>query len=425
MNILFCAYDRPGHVATGPNAWIQRLIPELTRGYNLNVTTLFLHSGQPKECPTVNFFKNNNLNIRTLNITKTRYTEDQVMHILTLVKELNIRVVVANLVIPAFYTAKYLSKYNIPVIPVLHSNEPHTKGVISKFINSKETFITHSISVSTLINSYIKAANDQDTHLVIPCGTPNINIEKATFGDSLKVIYAGRIVVEQKQIILLTQAFLTSSKRLPHIDFNIYGDGSYQQQVIELIKKNAPSRVYYKGSVEPSEILNTMVRHNVFTLMSDYEGMPIALMEAMACGLVPVCLFEESGINEIIEDGINGFIVKDRDEDYQKKLKLLQEDKDLWQKMSNNAIKTIKQKYSTEITHKKWADLLASFNTNVTEDVIIPKQIVLKGTPLLYGDIRKPTFFKRIKILLQENWFKLKLAVRPRARFRTLLNKKL
>lgn len=229
MKILFCAYDRPGHIATGPNAWIQRLVPDLL-AYRLDVITHFFYEGDESECPTIIFFKTKQLPYLSSKLEKLPYTELQVKELLNIVKNNKISVLVANLVIPAFYTAKYLHQHNIPVIPVLHSNEPHTIGVIKKFLNIDEAIINHSVSVSTLINSYINPQSNKGTHHIIPCGTPKTpNTPKAAFSSNIKVIYAGRIEVEQKQILLLTKAFLKASKKLPDIDFNIYGNGGYEQ----------------------------------------------------------------------------------------------------------------------------------------------------------------------------------------------------
>ncbi|MCT4587334.1 MAG: glycosyltransferase family 4 protein [Carboxylicivirga sp.] len=422
MKILFCAYDRPGHIATGPNAWIQRLIPDLLNK-KLDIITHFFYEGKEKECPTIQYFKNNRLPYLSYSLEKLPYTEVQVGELLKAVRKYKITVLVANLVIPAFYTAKYLQQFNIPVIPVLHSNEPHTRGVIEKFVNKKNTGINHSVSVSKLINSYILDINKNGIHQVIPCGTPQVRYQTQLCNDKLKVIYAGRIEVEQKQIFLLTEAFIKCSKALPKIEFNIYGNGRCEKEVESIIEGSLGHYVEFKGAVPPSEIQKVMAKHQVFTLMSDYEGMPIALMEAMACGLVPVCLSEESGINEIIVNGVNGFIVNNRDKDYQDKLEILQKNPELWQQMSHNAIRTIEEKYSTKVTHKQWFDLLNSFNTPEAGEIKIPKQIILEGEPLLYGDNRKPGIKQQIIDITARYWLSLRLAIRPRARIKAMLNK--
>ena len=158
-------------------------------------------------------------------------------------------------------------------------------------------------------------------------------------------------------------------------------------------------------------------------LMSDYEGMPVALMEGMASGIVPVCLQEESGINEIIKHGVNGFIVKDRDKDYQDKLQLLFNDVTLWETLSKNAIATIKHTYSSEITHKKWFELLSCFESLTTKQLRLPITIKVEGDQLPYGDYRKPSIKTRIKQQCTHNWLAFKMAVRPRARLKSFLKK--
>lgn len=378
MKVLFCAYDRPGHIATGPNAWIQRLIPDLL-SRNLNVMVHFFYEGNIELCPTISYFENNGLPYVASSLKKHVYVEEQTLELLKVVKKHSVTVLVANLVIPAFYTAQYLKDFNIPVIIVLHSNEPHTKGVIDKFFVDNVSENLYSVSVSKLINSYIPKLADK--HLVISCGTPLYDGNKAMYNGKMKVIYAGRIEIEQKQILLLTKAFIDASYLLTEIEFNIYGNGRYENQVIANIEEHSNVNVNFKGPVAASQIQEVMAQHHIFTLMSDYEGMPVALMEAMACGLVPVCLHEDSGVNEIIIDGYNGFIVKDRYADYQSKLKILQTNPELWQQMSNNAVKTIREKYSADVTHEKWAEFLSSFNANVTLPVIIPKKINIYGAP--------------------------------------------
>ena len=235
----------------------------------------------------------------------------------------------------------------------------------------------------------------------------------------LKVIYAGRLVVQQKQILKLTKAFCDASKVNSNLEFSIYGDGDKEQSIKVLIKdEKASKNVTLFKAVPPCQIINKIQEHHVFTLMSDYEGMPIALMEAMACGVVPICLNEESGINEIIEHGVNGFIVKNRGEDYQDKLQLLVNDRSLWETMSKNAIATIEQKYSSKITHQKWFELLNQFKDVKQKPLKIPLRIKLKGALLYYGDNRKPSLKNRSATWLKSNWMAFRLFARPRARLK-------
>ena len=424
MKILFCAYDRSNHLATGPNAWLQRLIPDLISNYGLDIQTLFVYSGVSKKCPTISYFKENNLTIHLINSNTHNYVEDQVKELLKIVKREHISTVVANLVIPALYATQYLKPFNIPVIGVMHSNDTFYQGVITKFIHGKsKNQLSTAVSVSEYINTICTSQNTQTQLLNIPCGTPEA--KKSAFPESqeiLKVIYAGRLVVQQKQILKLTKAFCDASKVNSNLEFSIYGNGDKEQSISALINhERASKNVKLFKALPPKEIINKIQEHHVFTLMSDYEGMPIALMEAMACGVVPICLNEESGINEIIQHGVNGFIVKNRGEDYQDKLQLLVNDRSLWETMSKNAIATIQQKYSSKITHKKWFELLNQFKDVKQKPLKIPLRIKLKGALLYYGDNRKPNFKDRNATWLKTNWMTFRLFARPRARLRELL----
>jgi len=421
MKILFCAYDRPGQIASGPNAWLQRLIPDLINNYGLDIQTLFVYSGEYRQCPTISHFKENNLPIHLINSNLHNYIEGQVKELLGIIKKEDISLVVANLVIPALYATQYLKPFNIAVIGVLHSNDEFYKGVITKFIHgNKKNQLSTAVSVSVYINIICESQNTQTQLLNIPCGTPEVkNSTSLDSQEALKVIYAGRLVVQQKQILKLTKAFCDASKANSNLEFSIYGDGDKEQSIKALIKdqKSTNSVTLFKA-LPPSQILNKIQEHHVFTLMSDYEGMPIALMEAMACGVVPICLNEESGINEIIQHGVNGFIVKNRGEDYQEKLQLLVNDRSLWETMSKNAIATIQQKYSSKITHKKWFELLNNFKGVKQKPLRIPLRIKLKGTLLYYGDNRKPSLKDRSATWLKTNWMAFRLFARPRTRLR-------
>ena len=424
MKILFCAYDRPGQIASGPNAWLQRLVPDLISNYGLDIQTLFVYSGESNKCPTISYFKENNLPIHLINSNTHNYVEGQVKELLGIIKKEDISVVVANLVIPALYATQYLKPFNISVIGVLHSNDEFYKGVITKFIHGNtKNKLTTAVSVSEYINTICTSQNTNTQLLNIPCGTPEV--ENSTLRNSqeiLKVIYAGRLVKEAKQVLKLTKAFCDASKVNSNLDFSIYGDGDQEQSISALINhERASKNVKLFKALPPNKIIRKIQEHHVFTLMSDYEGMPIALMEAMACGVVPVCYVGEGGVDEIIEHGVNGFIVKNRGEDYQEKLQLLVNDRSLWETMSKNATATIQQKYSSKITHQKWFELLNQFKDVKQKPLRIPLQIKLKGALLYYGDKRKPSLKDRSATWLKSNWMAFRMFARPRARLRELL----
>ena len=83
------------------------------------------------------------------------------------------------------------------------------------------------------------------------------------------------------------------------------------------------------------------------------ENFPNVILESMVCG-TPVIAFESSGVKEIIKND-NGILVKKGDiKNMVEKIEKLQKNYSFLKRLSTNAIKTIKTKFSSEIEIKKY-----------------------------------------------------------------------
>ena len=66
--------------------------------------------------------------------------------------------------------------------------------------------------------------------------------------------------------------------------------------------------IEFKNHCPPEEIKKLLYSSDLFVLASQIEGIPVAVMEAMSTGL-PVITTKISGIPELVEDGVNGFLI--------------------------------------------------------------------------------------------------------------------
>jgi glycosyltransferase involved in cell wall biosynthesis len=66
--------------------------------------------------------------------------------------------------------------------------------------------------------------------------------------------------------------------------------------------------VSFLGTKTHEEVFDIASEHDVFVLPTRCEGVPVALLEAMSVGLVPVVSRVESGVAEILEDGVTGLM---------------------------------------------------------------------------------------------------------------------
>jgi len=143
------------------------------------------------------------------------------------------------------------------------------------------------------------------------------------------------------------------------IDWNliIMGKGPLGEELKNQAKRlGIESKVFCPGRVmNPISILS---RCDLFVLSSRYEGFPNALLEAMACGLPPVSFDCPSGPAEIIQQGINGYLVPPEDiKSMEKILCKLMKEEGLRIALGKEARK-VRGKYAPDKIMKQWEMLL-------------------------------------------------------------------
>ena len=124
-----------------------------------------------------------------------------------------------------------------------------------------------------------------------------------------RIVFIGRIDFWQKRPDLLVQAFSIVHKKYPEYLLDICGSGSELDRLRDIIKQlNLVNKVIIHGAV--NNVKEFLLQDEVFVLTSDFEGIPNALLEAMAIGM-PVVSTDCSpgGAALLIENGVNGFLV--------------------------------------------------------------------------------------------------------------------
>jgi len=115
-----------------------------------------------------------------------------------------------------------------------------------------------------------------------------------------RIIFVGRLNL-QKNIFNLITAIAKTDFAL-----DVYGQGELKEK-LRRHAENLGARVNFLGVVPNSELPQLLNTYSYYILPSHFEGMPKTLLEAMACGCI--CIGTDvSGINEVIESGVNGFL---------------------------------------------------------------------------------------------------------------------
>ncbi len=144
-----------------------------------------------------------------------------------------------------------------------------------------------------------------------------------------------------------------------NLSLAVIGDGPELLSLQELADSYETS-VKFFGALSQRESINVMSTSSVFVLNSDYEGFPHALIEAMALEL-PCLARAGTGCDEIIQDGVNGFLV-DPQSSIRSLRSLLERDFSsvTMQEIGKVARKDVIQKYSREETFNTIGNLLRS-----------------------------------------------------------------
>lgn len=209
-------------------------------------------------------------------------------------------------------------KYKVPYIVSLRGSDVPGYSERFSFIY---TFLTPLITrvwvhaAKVVSNSQglkdlaLKAASTQEIS-IIPNGVDTEKFVPATEPSEEWVITAGATrLTERKGIHLIIEALPELIAIQPKLVFEVMGDGSSLESLQEQAKNlGVQDHVRFLGRIPATETPKYYSRAKVFILPSANEGMSNALLEALASGL-PVVVTDTGGSQELVETGVNGFII--------------------------------------------------------------------------------------------------------------------
>lgn len=172
-----------------------------------------------------------------------------------------------------------------------------------------------------------------------------------------RIVNVGRLHPQKNQKLLI-EAFAQVSKAFPDYVLEIYGDGELHDELQRQIDEMGLSG---RAFIHPSrkDLWDCIHKASLFVLSSDFEGMPNALMEAMALGLPCVSTdCRPGGARSLIENGVNGFIVPVGDvASLSWAMSQCLSKKDVSERIAINARKIV-ETHSEEVVFDKWEEFL-------------------------------------------------------------------
>ncbi|NJM70255.1 MAG: glycosyltransferase family 4 protein [Scytonema sp. RU_4_4] len=153
---------------------------------------------------------------------------------------------------------------------------------------------------------------------IIHCGIDPALFNVVSHNESGKrLLFVGRLAAAKglpillESLVTLRRCLTTSCCASTHCELTltVVGDGPDRQKLEQMTAQLGLSQnVNFVGYKSQAEVRNYFQQTDIFVMSSFAEGIPVVLMEAMAAG-VPVVATQIAGVSELVEDGVNGYLV--------------------------------------------------------------------------------------------------------------------
>lgn len=189
------------------------------------------------------------------------------------------------------------------VMMLLHGDHEYYYDLAARHDVVVDVFICYGRAMYDRLRERLPHRAEAILHL--PYGIPIPARARETTPGPLRLLFAGRLEHGQKGVFdlpLIDAALATTGTP---VTWTIVGGGP-DTDAIRQRWAGGTAPVAWLGAKTNREVLEIAAGHDVFVLPTRAEGFPVALLEAMGVGLVPVVSDLESGVREVVDHGVHG-----------------------------------------------------------------------------------------------------------------------
>jgi glycosyltransferase involved in cell wall biosynthesis len=279
---------------------------------------------------------------------------------------------------------KYGEKYNIPVVATYHTHFPSyakyynikqlefiSWNYLRKLYNRCDRVLVPSITIMNELKLHGFKTIEYLPH-GIDLNTFNRSYKSTEWKKSLNIqdkqvlLFVGRLVWE-KDLRTLTEIYDQITGLRNNIAFVLVGDGPIRNDLEKLM----PDALFL-GYKSGSELSTIYASSDLFVFPSTTETFGNVVLEAMACGTVPVCS-DEGGASSSINNNQNGIICKARESfDFSKKILSLISNPTELQRISDNCIEYASKQSWNNIFSQQYQHYLDVINNHIAKNIFVP-----------------------------------------------------
>ncbi len=195
-----------------------------------------------------------------------------------------------------------------------HNHHNGNKKYIKRFRKSTK-YVNDVIVVSKSLSDFYKkdfAKNNIQTKVHYITNFIDETPAKLSKLDTDNLLYVGRLSPE-KGVLDLIDVIKLAIKKNPNLLLNIVGDGDqYDLIKNKIIENNLHKNIKLCGFLHKDKINEILEKTSIFLLASHTESFGIVLLEAMQFGVPCISFSTAEGANDLIENNVNGYIIKNR-----------------------------------------------------------------------------------------------------------------
>jgi glycosyltransferase involved in cell wall biosynthesis len=267
--------------------------------------------------------------------------------------------VVANLSATSFETLRYVPR-GVFRIGMAQSHDPGVYRTVRAYAPHLEAMGAVSRTIRQTLSTLPEFARLPVHYLPygVPMPAPETLVARDP-GAPLRILYLGRVQEEQKRVRLFPQILQALAASGIPFHWTVAGDGPERAFLQAAMKNPAPAQtVSFPGKVQYDDVPRVLSEHNLFLLASDYEGLPLSLLEAMARGLVPVVSELPSGVCEVVDSTTGKLVPPENVPGYAEAIIWLHSHREEMKRLSQNAREAVRHNFSVAAMTDRWLSIL-------------------------------------------------------------------
>ena len=244
------------------------------------------------------------------------------------------------------------------VILILHGDHDYYYDLAVKHDRVVHAYVAYSRRMYEQLLAHLP--HRADSIYYMPYGIPlPPRVRTATPGP-LRLIFAGRLEHGQKGVLELPAIDAHLRDRGVDVTWTIIGDGPDGAK-LRASWPESPT-VRYRGTLKNVETIAALADHDVFVLPTRTEGLPVALLEAMGAGVVPVVSNIDSGVPDVMTADVNGFLPEVADvAGFADAIARLAADRPLLERMSAAGRRMVEERFDVRVRTREYQALYARY----------------------------------------------------------------